>query len=80
VVAAAISRYCGLVPALKELSLEAGSGATREHGRLADLHPPVLHTHNRYGDRIDEVEFHPSWHWLLGRAVGTRAARRSVGA
>lgn len=32
----------------------------------------LLHTHNRYGDRIDEVEFHPSWHWLMGRAVAHR--------
>lgn len=66
---AAIGRYCGRVPALDELALEAGSGVAREHGRLADLHQPVLHTHNRYGDRIDEVEFHPSWHWLMHRAV-----------
>lgn len=57
---AAIGRYCGRVPALDELALEAGSGVAREHGRLADLHQPVLHTLNRYGDRIDEVEFHPS--------------------
>jgi putative acyl-CoA dehydrogenase len=47
VLGAAVSRYCGLVPALEDLSLEAGSGAAREHGRLADLHRPVLHTHNR---------------------------------
>ncbi len=66
---AAIRRYCDAVPALDELALEAGSSVAREHGRLADLHQPVLHTHNRYGDRIDEVEFHPSWHWLMRRAV-----------
>jgi len=52
-----------------ELALEGGSGVAREHGRLADLHPPVLHAHDRYGGRIDEVEFHPSWHGLLRRAV-----------
>jgi putative acyl-CoA dehydrogenase len=65
----AISRYCGSVSALDELALEAGSGTAREHGRLADLHQPVLHTHDRYGNRIDEVEFHPSWHWLMRRGV-----------
>jgi putative acyl-CoA dehydrogenase len=65
----ALGRYCGPVPALDELALEAGSGTAREHGRLADLHQPVLHTHDRYGHRIDEVEFHPSWHWLMRRAV-----------
>lgn len=30
---------------------------------------PVLHTHDRYGNRIDEVRFHPAWHALLGTAV-----------
>ncbi len=35
----------------------------------ANTHPPVLHTHDRYGHRIDEVTFHPSWHQLLGTAV-----------
>ncbi len=30
---------------------------------------PVLHTHDRYGNRIDEVHFHPAWHALLGTAV-----------
>ena len=29
----------------------------------------VLRTHDRYGNRIDEVEFHPAWHRLLGHAV-----------
>ena len=32
--------------------------------------PPVLRTHDRYGHRIDEVDFHPSWHRLMGVAVG----------
>lgn len=65
----AMSRYCGSASAVSEVALEAGSGTAREHGRLADLHHPALHTHDRYGNRIDEVEFHPSWHWLMRRAV-----------
>ncbi len=40
-----------------------------EWGRLANEHPPVLRTHDRYGNRIDEVEFHPAWHKLLGMSV-----------
>jgi hypothetical protein len=64
------------VSAVDELALEAGSGVAREHGRLADLHPPVLHAHDRYGGRIDEVEFHPSWHGLLRRAGRIRCARQ----
>jgi putative acyl-CoA dehydrogenase len=55
---------------LKALGREAGSAEAREHGMLANRHEPELTTHDRYGNRIDEVVFHPSWHWLMTRAVG----------
>jgi putative acyl-CoA dehydrogenase len=38
-------------------------------GRLANENKPVLKTHDRYGHRIDEVEFHPSWHNLMKMGV-----------
>ena len=38
-------------------------------GRLANENKPVLHTHDRYGNRIDEVEFHPAWHQLMTMGV-----------
>ena len=38
-------------------------------GAQANANPPQLHTHDRYGNRIDEVEFHPSWHQLLTVAL-----------
>jgi len=38
--------------------------------RLANENPPRLHTHDRYGHRIDEVEFHPAWHQLLELSIG----------
>jgi len=44
-------------------------GEPQEWGRLANENPPKLRTHDRYGNRIDEVEFHPSWHKLLDVAV-----------
>jgi putative acyl-CoA dehydrogenase len=44
-------------------------GAPLELGRLANEHPPVLRTHDRFGTRIDEVEFHPAWHELLRLGV-----------
>ena len=44
-------------------------GDPLELGRLANEHPPVLRTHDRYGERIDEVEFHPAWHELLSLGV-----------
>ena len=55
---------------LADLGAAAGSEEAREHGRLANEHPPHLRTYDRWGNRIDEVEFHPSWHWLMERAVG----------
>ncbi|HEU0249382.1 MAG TPA: acyl-CoA dehydrogenase family protein [Solirubrobacteraceae bacterium] len=38
-------------------------------GRLANENKPVLKTHDRYGNRIDEVEFHPAWHKLMKLGV-----------
>ncbi|NHC22130.1 DNA alkylation response protein [Nocardioides sp. IC4_145] len=55
---------------LVALGAEAGSAEAREHGQLANEHSPRLTPYDRYGNRIDEVVFHPSWHWLMERAVG----------
>ncbi len=57
------------LPDLATLALEAGSPSIREHARLANENVPTLRTHDRYGNRIDEVDYHPSWHVLMGRAV-----------
>jgi putative acyl-CoA dehydrogenase len=54
---------------LADLGRLAGSERAREWGRLADENPPRLRTHDRYGHRIDEVEFHPAWHELMRTAV-----------
>ncbi len=45
-------------------------GEPLEWGVQANEHPPVLHTHDRYGHRIDEVAFHPAWHQLMRAATG----------
>ncbi|MFF1343854.1 acyl-CoA dehydrogenase family protein [Streptomyces sp. NPDC058290] len=55
---------------LSELGRAAGSAQAQRWGALANENPPKLRTHDRYGHRIDEVEFHPAWHRLLGHAVG----------
>ncbi|MFE9254367.1 acyl-CoA dehydrogenase family protein [Streptomyces sp. NPDC006879] len=55
---------------LGELGRYAGSAQAQEWAASANENPPRLRTHDRYGDRIDEVEFHPSWHRLLGHSVG----------
>ena len=54
---------------VREAGAVAGSVEGREHATRAERHPPVLQTHDRYGNRIDAVEMDPSWHWLLGGAV-----------
>jgi len=51
---------------LTRLGGELGSAEILQLGALANRHPPQLHTHDRVGNRIDSVEFHPSWHRLLG--------------
>ncbi len=47
----------------------AGSERAQRLGAEANENPPKLKTHDRFGHRVDEVEFHPAWHELLGTAV-----------
>ena len=56
--AAALGRFVGAV-----------GGPQQEWGRLANENKPVLRTFDRYGHRIDEVEFHPAWHQLMKMGV-----------
>ena len=53
-----------------EIGRLAGGEHAQEQGRLANENPPKLRTHDRYGHRIDEVEFHPAWHDLMATAIG----------
>ncbi|NIH86607.1 acyl-CoA dehydrogenase family protein [Amycolatopsis granulosa] len=53
-----------------ELGRLAGSAQGQEWGRVVHENPPKLHTHDRYGHRVDEIEFHPYWHELMTVAVG----------
>ncbi|MCS7101796.1 MAG: isovaleryl-CoA dehydrogenase [Burkholderiaceae bacterium] len=50
---------------LHALGARVGSAEVQEWARLANAYPPVLRTHDRFGHRIDEVEFHPAWHELM---------------
>jgi putative acyl-CoA dehydrogenase len=54
---------------VREAGAVAGSGEALEHGRRAERNVPILRTHDRYGNRIDEVELDPAWHWLLRGAI-----------
>ncbi|MFG3023478.1 acyl-CoA dehydrogenase family protein [Streptomyces sp. NPDC048254] len=54
---------------IRRLGARAGSAEAQEWGELANRHEPELRSHDRYGNRIDEVDFHPSWHHLMRTAV-----------
>ncbi|MBU1359220.1 MAG: isovaleryl-CoA dehydrogenase [Gammaproteobacteria bacterium] len=55
---------------LTELGAALGTHEMQAHARLANSNGPALHTHDRFGRRVDEVEFHPSYHALMKAAVG----------
>ncbi len=46
-----------------------GGEPQQQWGRLANENKPILRTFDRYGNRIDEVEFHPAWHKLMQLGV-----------
>ncbi|MDH6283474.1 acyl-CoA dehydrogenase family protein [Prescottella agglutinans] len=46
-----------------------GGAEAQRWGDLAEAHPPVLRTHDRYGHRIDEVDYDPAYHQLMNTAV-----------
>jgi putative acyl-CoA dehydrogenase len=54
---------------LQALGKQLGQADMQTHARLANSHRPVLHTHSPQGQRIDQVEFHPSYHTLMSAAV-----------
>jgi putative acyl-CoA dehydrogenase len=59
----------GATSALSELGRLAGDQTWIDSGFRANEHPPRLRTHDRYGHRIDEVDYHPAWHQLMDVAV-----------
>jgi putative acyl-CoA dehydrogenase len=57
---------------LEEVNEVGALSASREAqrwGELADRHRPVLHTHDQYGYRVDEVEYDPAYHELMRAAI-----------
>jgi putative acyl-CoA dehydrogenase len=47
----------------------AGRADYLELGFLANENKPVLHTHDRFGHRVDLVKFHPAYHQLMKTAI-----------
>jgi putative acyl-CoA dehydrogenase len=54
---------------LSALGQLAGTARAQQWADEADRNTPVLRTHASTGERIDEVDFHPSWHRLMETAV-----------
>ena len=65
---------------LSELGRLAGTAEAIEWGFQANANPPVLRTHDRYGNRADVIEYHPAYHSLMKVAVaqGMHAAPWSL--
>lgn len=61
---------------VSEFGALMGRAETLRLGEQANRHPPVLRTHDRFGRRVDEVEFHPAWHELL--RIGVRHEHHSL--
>ena len=64
----------------REDILRLGADLGREEilalGELANVFDPTLRTHDRFGRRIDEVEFHPAYHELM--AISMREELHSL--
>jgi putative acyl-CoA dehydrogenase len=60
------------LPQLTDLGRFLGTEEVQRWGFDANENRPVLHTHDRYGNRRDEVVFHPSWHSLMRTSVEHR--------
>jgi putative acyl-CoA dehydrogenase len=56
-------------PSLHDVGRRAGGAEAIDWGFEANRYPPSLCTHDRFGNRIDEVEYHPSYHRLMEVAV-----------
>jgi len=56
--------------AVRELGETIGQAHVQDWARQANDNPPTLHTHDRYGHRVDRVEFHPAWHELMRLSIG----------
>ncbi|MBS1836743.1 MAG: acyl-CoA dehydrogenase family protein [Actinobacteria bacterium] len=68
----AVERHGGgaNVADLAAIGRRAGDPEWLERGRQANANPPVLRTHDRYGNRLDVVDYHPAYHELMAAAVG----------
>ena len=57
------------VDRVRDFGAVTASGEALEHSKRAQRNIPVLKTHDRYGHRIDEIDYDPSMHWMLRLGV-----------
>ena len=65
----AVKRYGGDRPHLAEVGELTGRADFQRDAELANTHPPVFASHDRWGNRVDEIEFHPGYHRVIGAAI-----------
>lgn len=62
---------------MREVGTLVGSESFQLDAELAHKFIPELRTHDRYGNRIDAVDFHPSYHRIMGEAIAHGAHTRA---
>jgi putative acyl-CoA dehydrogenase len=67
----AVQRYGAswAVPSLTGVGDLVGRADFQRDAELANIHPPVLAAHDRWGHRVDAIDFHPGYHRIIGAAI-----------
>ncbi|WP_375384219.1 acyl-CoA dehydrogenase family protein [uncultured Microbacterium sp.] len=58
---------------LREAGTLVGSTSFQQDAHLANVHSPVAYPHDRWGYRLDEVEYDPSYHRVISAAIARGA-------
>ncbi len=68
----AVNRYdaAWALPKLAQVGRHVGTAQFQHDAELANTFDPVLRAFDRYGNRIDEVEYHPAYHRIIEAAIG----------
>ena len=53
----------------RDLGALVASSEAQEHSRRAERNLPRLISHDRYGNRVDRVDYDPSWHWMMRAGI-----------
>lgn len=54
---------------LREAGMLVGTPDFQRDATLANVHPPVAHSHDRWGFRLDEIEYDPAYHRVIAAAL-----------